>query len=177
MNHWEFPKLFIYLLFIFNCPKLNIGRNSKNTFLWYSSKPKINHKTLCTTFEDGGLKSVDVKLKIISLHCSLVKKIYNGNYHDWKVIRLYFISKYFGKNFHFLSDLSFDLAVVDSFPEFYKQIFINWSNYPASNSEVTSCIQSNFLWYNKHILTDNKPVYLSPFSNKNVNYINNLLDC
>ena len=134
-------------------------------------------KTLCTTFEDGGLKSVDVKLKIISLHCSLVKKIYNGNCHDWKVIPLYFINKYFGKNFHFLSDLSFDLAVVDSFPEFYKQIFINWSNYPASNSEVTSCIQSNFLWYNKHILTDNKPVYLSPFSNKNVNYINNLLDC
>ena len=27
----------------------------QKTFLWYSSKPKINHKTLCNTFEDGGL--------------------------------------------------------------------------------------------------------------------------
>ena len=29
----------------------------------------------------------------------------------------------------------------------------------------------------KYILLDNKPVYLSSFSDKNVNFINNLLDC
>ena len=46
----------------------------------------------------------------------------------------------------------------------------------VSNSEVRSCIQSNFLWYNKHILIDTKPVYLSSFPDKNVNFINNLLD-
>ena len=40
-----------------------------------------------------------------------------------------------------------------------------------------SCIQFNFSWYNKHILIDNKPVYLSSFSDKNANFINNLLDC
>ena len=32
------------------------------------------------------------------------------------------------------------------------------------------------LWYNKHILINNKPIYLSPFSDKNVNFIKNLLD-
>ena len=46
----------------------------QKTFVWYSSKPKINHKTFCNTFEDEGLKNVDVKSKIISLHCSWVKK-------------------------------------------------------------------------------------------------------
>ena len=71
------------------------------------------------------------------------------------------------------SNLSFNLAFVDSFPEFYKQIFINWSSYFVSNSEVSSCIQFNFLWYNKHILIDNKPVYLSSFHDKNINFINN----
>ena len=85
-------------------------------------------------------------------------------------------NKYFGKNFHFHSNLSFSLDLFDSSPEFYKQIFFNWSIYFVSNSEVPSCIQSNFLWYNKHILIDNKPVYLSSFSDKNVNFINNLLD-
>ena len=49
--------------------------------------------------------------------------------------------------------------------------------YFATNSEVPSCIQSNFLWYNKHMLTDYKPVYLSSFCDKNVNYINNLRSC
>ena len=149
----------------------------QKAFLWYSSKPKINHKTLCHTFEDGGLKNVDVKSKIISLQCSWVKKLYDGNNHDWKSIPLHYMNKYFGKKNYFHSNLSFNLALVDSFPEFYKEIFINWSNYFVSNSEVPSCIQSNFLWYNKHILVDNKPVYLSSFSDKNVNFINTLLDC
>ena len=100
----------------------------QKTFLWYSSKPKINHKTLCNTFEDGALKNVDVKSTIINLQCSWVKKLYEGNHHNWKIIPLYLINKYFGKNFHFHSNLSFNLALVDSFPEFYKQIFINWGN-------------------------------------------------
>ena len=137
----------------------------------------MDHKTLCNTFEDGGLKNVDIKLKIISLQCSWVKKLYDGNHHDWKTIPLSFINKYFGKNFHFYSSFSFNLVLVDSFPEFYKQIFINWSNYFVSNSKVLSCIQSSFLWYSKHILIDNKPAYLLSFSDKNVNFINNLLDC
>ena len=67
--------------------------------------------------------------------------------------------------------------MVDSLPEFLKQTFINWSNCFASNFKVPPCIQSNFLWYNKHILIGNKPVYLSSFSDKKVNFINNLLDC
>ena len=148
----------------------------QKTFLWYSSKPKINHKTLCNILEDGALKNVIVKSKITSLQCSWVKKLYDDNHHDSKIIPLYYINKYFVKNFCFHLNLSFNLALVDSFPDFYKQIFINWSNYFVSNSEVPSCIQLNFFWYNKHILVDNKPVHLSSFSDKNVN-INNLLDC
>ena len=149
----------------------------QKTFLWYSSKPKINHKTLCNTFEDVALKNVDVKSTIINLQCSWVKKLYDGNHHNWKIIPLYLINKYSGKNFHFHSNLSFNLALVDSSPEFYKQIFINWGSYFVSNSEVPSCIQFNFSLNNKHILIDNKPVYLSSFSDKNINFINNLLEC
>ena len=90
----------------------------QKTFLWYSCKPKSNHNTLCNTFEDGGLKNVDAKSKIISLQCSWVKTLYDGNHCDWKIIPLYCINKYFGKNFYFHSNLSFNLALVDSFPEF-----------------------------------------------------------
>ena len=123
------------------------------------------------------MKNVDVKSKIISLQRFWVKKLYYGNHHDWKVIPLYFINKYFVKNFHFHWNLCFNLSLVDSFDVFYKQIFIKQSNYFVSNFEVPSFIQSNSLWYNNHILIDNKPVYLSSFSDKNVNYTNNLPDC
>ena len=72
--------------------------------------------------------------------------------------------------------LSFNLSLIGSFPEFYKQILINWSTYFVSNSEVLSCIHSNLLWYSKHLLIDNRPVYLQSFDDKNVNFIENLLD-
>ena len=132
--------------------------------LWYSSKPEINHKTLCNTFEDRDLKNVDVKSKIIRLKCFWDKKLYHSNHHDWRILPVYFINKDFGKNFHFHSNLSFSLAVVDSFLEFYIQIFINWSNYFVSK-------------YNKRILIDDKSVCLSSFSDKIVNFIKKLLDC
>ena len=42
------------------------------SFLWYSSKPKINYKPLCNTFEEGGLKNVDVKAKILLGQCTSI---------------------------------------------------------------------------------------------------------
>ena len=53
----------VYLSLIITVPNSILEQSQKiqKTFLWYFSKPKINHKTLCNTFEDGGLKNVDVK--------------------------------------------------------------------------------------------------------------------
>ena len=110
------------------------------------------------------------------MQCSWVKKLFDGNHRDWKIIPLFLTNKYFGKNFHFHPNLSFNSSLVDSFPEFYKVILINWRTYFVSYSEVPSCIQSNYLWYNRHLLIDNRPVYLQSFADKNVNFLDNLLD-
>ena len=99
---------------------------------------------------------MDIKAKIISLQCSWVKKLFEGNHRDCKIIPLFLTNKYF----HFHPNLSFNLSLVDSFPQFYKQILINWITYFACNSNVSSCVQSNYLWYNRHLLIDNRPVYL-----------------
>ena len=74
----------VYLSLIINVPNSILEEIQKNqkSFLWYFSKPKINHKTFCNTFQDGGLKYVYVKSKVISLQCSWVKKLYDGNNHD-----------------------------------------------------------------------------------------------
>ena len=140
----------VYLSLIATVPNsiLNEIQRIQKAFLSYSTKPKINHKTLCNTFEEGGLKNVDIKAKIISLQCSWVKKLFDCNHRDWKIIPLFLINKYFGKSFHFHRNFCFNLSLVDSFPEFYMQMLINWSNYFVSNSEGPSCIQSNYLWYN-----------------------------
>ena len=69
-------------------------------------------------------------------------------------------------NFPLHPNLSFNLSLADSFHEFYKQILKNWSTYFVSNSEVPSCIQSNYLRYNRYLLIDNRPVYLQSLADK-----------
>ena len=126
-------------------------------------------------FEERSLKIVDIKAKVIRLQHSWVKKLFDGTHHNWRIIPLFLINKYFGKNFHHLN-FPFNLILIDSFPEFYKQILIIWSTYFVSNSEFPSSIQLNFLWYNKHLLTDNRAIYLQSFADKDVDFLGNLLD-
>ena len=52
----------------------------------------------------------------------------------------------------------------------------NGSTYFVSNFGVPSCIQSNFLWYTKHLLIDHRSAYLQFFADKNVNFLGSLFD-
>ena len=81
----------VYLALITNVPKVIVEELQKiqETFLWQNSRPKIKHETLSNTFETGSLKNVDIDLKVISLQCSWVKKLYEENFHEWKVISLH----------------------------------------------------------------------------------------
>ena len=64
-----------YLALIANVPKLIVKELQKmqKKFLCQNSPPKIKHKILSNAFETGGLKNVDISLKVISLQCSRVK--------------------------------------------------------------------------------------------------------
>ena len=62
---------------------------------------KIKHHVLCINFTEGGFKSVDMKHKILALKCSWIQKLYNENFHKWKIIPVRYIHKAFGKNVSF----------------------------------------------------------------------------
>ena len=46
-----------------------------------------------------GIKNVDLTNKIRSMQCSWVKRLLKDDCHDWKVIPLFLIGTYLGKNF------------------------------------------------------------------------------
>ena len=95
-------------------------------------------------FETSGLKNVDINLKVISLQCSWVKKLYDENFHEWKVIPLHLICITIDQNFIFHSNLSYDAKLLTSFPVFYKNIFHYWSQHFTVSPELPSCILSTF---------------------------------
>ena len=98
----------------------------QKSFIRHDSSPKIKHGTLRMEFKAGGLKSIDIRFKFVSLQCSWVKKLYDDCFHEWKIIPLHVLNKYFGPSFKFHSNLHFESKLLKDFPFSYKQILMNW---------------------------------------------------
>ena len=145
-------------------------------FIWKGKNPKIKNSTLCNDYEYGGLKNVDIFSKVVSLQCSWIKRLFDNNFHQWKLIPLYLIRQYLGKNFKFHSNLEVSHSILCKFPKFYKEIFIRWGKYISSPATLPSTVACQIIWYNKHIQIDNKIIYLHNFSNRNLNFVGQLND-
>ena len=74
-------------------------------FIWKTRNPKIKHGTLCKNHENVGPKNVDILYKVVCLQCSWIKRLYDNNSHNWKVILLHMIIQKLGKKFLFHSNL------------------------------------------------------------------------
>ena len=115
-------------------------------------------------------------MKITRLQCSWIKRLYDNNFHEWKIIPKYLISKTFGSMSKFRLNLDFKKDLLKQFPSFYCSIFNNWKTYFFNSPEIPSCILSEFLWFNWHIKIDNKPVFFKHFSEHGVNFTYQLFD-
>ena len=146
----------------------------QNKFLWSNKKSKIKHSTLCNDYKNGGLKNVDIELKIISVKCSWICRLYNEVDHDWKIIPLNYTPNTLGKNFTFHSNLSIPNKTLIPLPPFYKDIIKYWCFSFFCSANVPSSISSQCFWYNSCLKIDKKPFFYKEFSNKNINYVSNL---
>ena len=79
----------------------------QKAFLWKNPTPKIKHETLCNDYKAEELKSVDIPNKILTLQCYWIRRLYDNSFHEWKLILLYVIEKFFGSSFRYHSNLLF----------------------------------------------------------------------
>ena len=140
-------------------------------FLRGENKSKIKHDTLCNDYENGGLKSVDNFSKIVGLQCSWIRRLYDENFHSWKVIPLYLIEMQFGKKFKFHPNLYVTNFSLKIFPKYYQEIIYRWSKYLPSTPSLPSSIASQFLWLNEVIQIDNKCAIFSDFSRNGIKFV------
>ena len=80
----------MYLALLTIVPKSIVEELNKiqKKFLWSNQRRKIKHGTLRNDYKIGGLKNVDINLKIVSLKCSWIRRLYNKCHHDWKIMLL-----------------------------------------------------------------------------------------
>ena len=121
----------VHLAIITKVPKTVVEElmEIQKNFSWDNKKVKIEQNTLCNNYRDGGLKSVDIEHKIASLKCSWVKRLYTENFHEWKIIPLQYVNKFFCKNFKVACNLNIRKNTLSYFPSFYKDILRIWSKY------------------------------------------------
>ena len=93
-------------------------------FLWNQSTPKIKQSTLCNSFATGGLTNVDINTKIAGIQCPWVKRLYEDNFHEWKLIPLHLANAAITPAFKFhlaLPSLALGFQL-DEFLKFYQNI-------------------------------------------------------
>ena len=65
-------------------------------YFWLGEKAIIKRIILCNDHEKGQIKNVDLTNKIASMLCSWVKRLFEDNFDDWKLIPLFLIGKHLG---------------------------------------------------------------------------------
>ena len=125
-----------------------------------------NNKTLYNNFTEGDLKSIDVKHKIVALRCSWIQRLYNENFHEWKLVPLRYIRKAFGKNVKFHSNLHIPSYLICTFPTFCQDVITSWCNKYSS----LSTLPSKFL-HNTLIKLETRVFYYKEFADNEINYL------
>ena len=148
----------------------------QKNFNWQGEKAKIKHSTLCNGYEIVGIKNVDLRNKMTSMQCSWVKRLFDDDFHDWKIPPLFLIGKHLGKNFKFHNNIVKSNGIPSKFPSFYQDIFIKWINNFTSKSTLQSMILSEVICFNSNIKVGSKPVRFSFFSDQNLNFIGELVN-
>ena len=102
--------------------------------------------------------------------------MFGDNFHDWKIIPQFLIGKHLCKNFNFHNNIDLSNDIHSKFPSFYQDIFVIWINNYTAKPTLPSMSLSEFIWFNSNIKVDSKPVHVSFFSDKNLNFIGQLFN-
>ena len=77
------------------CKKIHLGQQ----------RPKIKHSALVADYCEGGYKDVDVEKKIVALKIKWGIRLFDENFHPWKIIPNFLFSNIGGKEVLFHHNL------------------------------------------------------------------------
>ena len=79
--------------------------NKQKNFIWNRLNLQIKNSTINNNYKKWWLKKINIAAKISNFQFSQIKRLFNGNFLDWKILPLHVIHKSFGKNIVFLFNL------------------------------------------------------------------------
>ena len=167
----------VHVSYLSLVPKSVIEKLEKiqNDFLWNGKKAKINSKTLCNKFQNGGLQKVDIKTKIEALQLSWIMRLNDDHEHQWKKIPRILLTKYFGHSKVFYPHFTPLTTKMALLPQFYRNIVTNWEKCSTAPIDVRNMLGQH-VWNNKYITIGGKPIFWKSFVNAGINHIEQLFE-
>ena len=102
------------------------------------TKNSISNMILYITIRKMMVRKILIGHKVVSLKCSWLRRLYNENFHEWKLIPLHYVKTYLGKDFKFYSNVKIPNKILD------KEILGWWGTYYFQAPTVPSAIGSQY---------------------------------
>ena len=157
----------VYISYMSSVPEdiLALLESVHKDFIWNGKNPKIKHSTLINDYSNGGLRDIDIRSKIKALQLSWLKRLYDNNFHPWKIIPTHLFST-LGPNIFYPNLSTEHFRKLDSFPLFYMDIVRFWCEISSSPPITSSSILSECVYNNAHITIANSTI--------NYNFLGNI---
>ena len=137
----------VYVSSIVEVPEriLNKLESIHKNFIWKWKKPKVRHSFIIADYTEGGQKDVDISAKIKALQLVWVRRLFEENFHPWKLIPLNSLSSY-GIKSSLHSNLQLAVDLLRCLPNFYKTIIQHWTQFARCVPSNASEVMSECLW-------------------------------
>ncbi len=148
-------------------------------FLWSSKLEKIQRGLLYNSYENGGLKWLNLEALCFPLKVPFVQKLFLNE--DWYSCRiLESLHPLFQKRLHpFLEIQQVPIYCVDNLIEnvfmFSKEAIKCWLNFQFHPPESLKDILQQIIWLHSNILTEGKPIYWKNVFDHGVWFINDIV--
>ena len=145
-------------------------------FIW-NGPDRVKRAELKASYEEGGLKMVDIFSRIKAQQLMWLKRYFTDNQPGWKIILDHYLSKCGGVKM--LLKCSFDFKKLNiHIPQFYINIFNSYVEL-NSNDRVPGTVEeigNQVIWNNSHILINRKSVFYQQFFEAGIVKVGDLFD-
>ena len=165
--------IFLYVATIVYVPDAIIKQISNLffDFVWPSGKHHVKKSVLIQEIESGGLKMPDVASVLKSVKLGWLKRLCTK-----QSLYTLFASSVIGKNdIYSFMKYKCDVKYLDGVPNFYRQLFHFWYELHSRPPEGAEEILDEYLWYNRFLIIDNKPVFIKFWNESGIKRISDII--
>ena len=140
-------------------------------FIWDGKPSRVAYNKLIRDYPDGGLKLVDLSLKVTSLEAAWVPKIALGSLNHWVNCFLPLEHPIIWE-----CNVSYqDVVKISPYDGIWSQIWGAWSRYNYQENVESSMITNQFIWFNSHIRKNDSPFKVTNMYNARIWYMHDIL--